>query len=85
MNCHEIRLMADAFVDRELKTLEQGRVENHVGQCPACQQWVQMVKRARDTVRTKVEKGRAPDRLTERIRGAIAAPPTAPRNWESKS
>ena len=85
MNCHEIRRMADAFVDRELKPLEQGRVDNHVRQCPACQQWVQMVQRARDTVRTKVEKGRAPDRLTERIRGAIAAPQPGPAKWEPKS
>jgi len=85
MNCHEIRRMADAFVDRELKTSEHGRVENHVRQCPECQQWVQMVTRARDTVRTKVEKGRAPDRLSERIRGAIASPQPAPGKWDTKS
>ncbi|MCC6738975.1 MAG: zf-HC2 domain-containing protein [Planctomycetia bacterium] len=71
MNCHEIRSMADAYVDRELKGLEHGRVENHVRQCPACQQWVRMVQRTRDTVRTKLDRGRAPDRLTERIRATL--------------
>ncbi len=71
MNCDEIRRMADAFVDRELKAMEHERVGNHVRQCPHCQQWVQMVTRARDTVRTKLDRGRAPQSLTERIRGAI--------------
>ncbi len=82
MNCDEIRRMADAFVDQELKTQAQGRVENHVRQCPSCQQWVHMVKRTRDTVRTKLDRGRAPEGLTERIRGALGAPP--PKPWESK-
>lgn len=74
MNCHEIRTMADAFVDGELKGHEQERIANHVRQCPHCQQWVTMVKRAKDTVRLKVDKGRAPDALTVRVRNALYAP-----------
>lgn len=85
MNCHEIRRMADAFVDGELKANEHERVENHARQCVDCQNWLVMVKRSKDTVRTKLERGKAPDHVTHRIVRALYAPSPDGRGPERKA
>lgn len=71
MNCHEIRVLADAFVDCELKGAHKERVGSHITQCPACRMWIEMVQRARDTVRTKVVKRPAPEGLEAKIRDVV--------------
>jgi anti-sigma factor (TIGR02949 family) len=72
MNCVDIRRYVDALVDGELSGADRGRVEAHVKQCPECRQWREMVRKARDVVKTRVVKSAAPAHLEDRIRSVIS-------------
>jgi anti-sigma factor RsiW len=71
MNCEEARSALDAYVDGELESTRQLRVETHLAECASCQEAAEWIAKCGSIVRTSMEPYKAPQELKAKVRSAL--------------
>jgi mycothiol system anti-sigma-R factor len=78
VNCEEIKNLMDAYLDSELDPVTSQRVEQHLGDCPKCEQAYEVETAMAHAISQAAPYYKAPPELRERIqvslREAIGAP-----------
>lgn len=71
MQCEEVRLRLDAYLDRELAETERALFRSHLESCPECGPEIAALERLRDGIRHAAPDYRASAELRSRIRFAL--------------
>ena len=71
MQCEEIRLRLDAYVDGELAEPDRVELREHLADCPECAPEAAALDRLRDGIRQAAPVYRAPEALRSRVRFAL--------------
>ena len=83
MNCEEIANLKDAYLDGELDPVTSQKVEQHLRECPKCEQAYEVEAAMAHAISQAAPYYKAPIELRERIqlslREAIGAPTSAQR------
>jgi anti-sigma factor (TIGR02949 family) len=81
MQCEEVRLRLDAYLDGELTEAERAPLSGHVESCPDCGPEIAALERLRDGIRRAAPDYRAPAELRSRIRFALRRETAASPSW----
>ncbi len=71
MHCQEIKQLLNAHVDGELDLVKSLEIEEHLGQCPVCEQAHEDLLAVRACITGAELHFRAPPELAERVRSAL--------------
>ena len=71
MNCEEVHLLLDTYLDGELDSARQLEVEEHLSLCPICQSQVEERREFRTFFAANVAGDKAPPQLEARVLAAV--------------
>ena len=71
ISCAGVNALAFEYLDRELPAARQDAVEQHVGRCPPCREYLERERTFLRSLRTCMEGEKCPDVVRERVREAM--------------